>query len=151
MYKAAVRRMIRRNIEHLNRGDYGPVLEGFGEDATLAFPGNNSWSTMFRRAEVGREQHVTHRGRTELEAFLQRYVEKGLQMRVEDILVNGPPWNTRVAVRVVDWAAADDGTDLYCNRAVLFARAVWGKLVEQEDYEDTERITAFDRALADAA
>ena len=49
----------------------------------------------------GRERHavVTHEGRDEIEAFLRRYVEHGIQMEVEDILVNGPPWRTRVAVR----------------------------------------------------
>lgn len=149
MYKAAVRRMIRSNIDHLNRGNYQPVLAGFADDATLAFPGSNTWSTMFRPANAGREQHVTHRGRAELERFLQRYVDEGLQMQVEDILVNGPPWNTRVAVRVVDWSLDSDGNERYCNRAVLFARAVWGKLVEQEDYEDTERVAAFDRLTAE--
>jgi hypothetical protein len=95
MYKATVRRMIRHTIKSLNEGDYGPALRMFAKDATLAFPGDNSWANQFRPTALGREAFATHRGRAELEAFLQRYVAHGLQMEVEDILVNGPPWNMR--------------------------------------------------------
>jgi ketosteroid isomerase-like protein len=37
-----------------------------------------------------------------------------------------------------------DGNDLYSNRAVLMVRTAWGKIRSQEDYEDTERVSAFD-------
>ena len=79
--------------------------------------------------------------------FLQRYVDAGLQMVVEDILVNGPPWNLRAAVRVHDWSPGPAG-DRYANRAVMFVTARWGKLTTHEDYEDTERAAAFDALLA---
>ena len=75
----------------------------FADDATLTFPGDNSWSAMFRPPEPGRQPGRTHRGKDEIEAFLVRYVEHGLQMEVEDILVNGPPWNARAAAIVHDW------------------------------------------------
>jgi hypothetical protein len=71
-------------------------------------------------------------------------------MQVDDILVNGPPWNTRVAVRVVDWIPAEGGEDTYANRAVLLARVRWGKIVDQEDYEDCERVAAYDRRAVTA-
>jgi ketosteroid isomerase-like protein len=143
MYKALTRALIRRNIDALNQGRYGPALAMFASDATLTFPGDNSWSRMFRSPSTGRSGAPTHRGRAEIEAFLQRYVAAGLQMEVEDILVNGPPWKARAAVRVHDWVPGT-GADRYANRAVLFVSARWGKVVEQEDYEDTERVAAFD-------
>lgn len=65
-------------------------------------------------------------------------------MEVEDILVNGPPWNTRAAIRVHHWIAGPDGNDVYANRAVLMVRTSWGKIRSQEDYEDTERVAVFD-------
>jgi hypothetical protein len=71
-------------------------------------------------------------------------------MEVEDILVNGPPWNTRVALRVRDWIQGADGSDIYANRAVLMVRTSWGKILSQEDYEDSERAAALDRHLAAA-
>lgn len=150
MYKAAVRWMIRRNIARLNAGDYRPALAMFSNDIEFSFPGDNSWADEFRPVQRGRNVHVTHRGKAEVERFLQRYVAAGLQMDVEDILVNGPPWNLRAAVRVYDWAPGDDG-DRYNNRAVMFVTSRWGKLRTQEDYEDTQRAADFDALLAGSA
>jgi hypothetical protein len=150
MYKAAVRWMIRRNIERINSGEYESTLAMFGDGATLAFPGDNTWSNMIRPIQRGRDAHITHRGRHELEQFLRRYVEQGIHMVVDDILVNGPPWNTRAAVRVHHFVAGPDGTDVYANRAVLFVDTSWGKIRAQEDYEDTERVAAYDEHLAGA-
>ena len=148
MYKATVRWLIRRNIGCLNQGDYAPTLAMFRDDATLTFPGDNSWSRMYREPRTGRAAYPTHRGRDEIEGFLRRYVDAGIQMQIEDILVNGPPWNTRVAVVVHDWALDGAGNEIYANRAVLVARSRWGKLVAQEDYEDSERVESLDARLA---
>ena len=144
MYKAAVRALIRSSIRSLNRGDIKPALRMFARNAHLTFPGDNSWSRQYRPPTPGRAASPTHRGRDEIGAFLQRYVDHGIQMEVEDILVNGPPWNTRAAIRVHHWIPGKDG-DEYANRAVLFVRTAWGKIRSQEDYEDTERVSAFDR------
>lgn len=146
MYKAAVRMLIRRNIRALNDGRYESGLAMFAPDAELTFPGDNTWSRQHRPPQPGRDPYPTHRGRAEIEDFLRRYVEHHLHMEVEDILVNGPPWNTRAAVRVHHWIAGPDGKDLYANRAVLMVRTSWGKIRSQEDYEDTERVAAFDAA-----
>jgi ketosteroid isomerase-like protein len=148
MYKAAARALIRRNIRLLNEGRYDPALAMFASDAELTFPGQNSWSRQYRVPGGSRTQAVTHRGRDEIESFLQRYVEFGIQMEVEDILVNGPPWNMRAAVRVYDWIPDADGGDVYANRAVLMVRVAWGKIRSQEDYEDTERVSALDRGFS---
>jgi hypothetical protein len=146
MYKAAVRWMIRRNIAQLNAGDYRPALAMYGDDLEFSFPGDNSWADEFQPFERGRHAHVTHRGKAEMERFLLRYVAAGIQMDVEDILVNGPPWNMRAAVRVHVWSPGESG-DRYSNRAVLFVTATWGRLRTQEDYEDTQRAAAFDAVL----
>jgi ketosteroid isomerase-like protein len=147
VYKAAARALIRRSIRRLNEGRYDAALAMFARDATLSFPGDNSWSRQHRDPPRGRDHCPTHRGRSEIEDFLRRYVEHGIQMEVEDILVNGPPWNTRAAARVHDWIVDESGNELYSNRAVLFVRTRWGRIVEQEDYEDTERVTAYEERL----
>jgi len=144
MYKAAVRMWIRRNVRLLNRGRYKPALAMYAKDAQLAFPGVNTWSRQIRPPEPGRRAFPTHQGRAEIETFLRRYVDHHIQMEIEDILVNGPPWNTRAAVRVHDWIPGPDGHDLYSNHAVLMVRSSWGKIRSHEDYEDTERVAAFD-------
>ena len=113
-------------------------------DFELAFPGDNSWSTMFRPHRAGRKRHVTHRGIDEGTAFAERFVREGVQFEIEDILVNGPPWNTRIAVRAHDFIEGADG-DRYNNRALLFLETKWGRLVRWEDFEDTQRTAAWDR------
>ena len=146
MYKATVRWAIRRNIRRLNEGDYGPTLAMFAPDATLAFPGNNTWANQHRPTQKGREAFATHRGRAEIEAFLRRYVESGMHMEVDDILVNGVPWRARAALRVHHWEEGPDGQDRYNNRAILFVNTSWGRIRSQEDYEDTERVAELDKA-----
>ncbi|HEY3670157.1 MAG TPA: nuclear transport factor 2 family protein [Acidimicrobiia bacterium] len=134
MYKWAVRQQVRRNIEALGRGDLAPLLRGYSDDAVLIFPGESSWSGE-------------HRGRTAIERFLRRFIAAGLIGHAEDILVNGPPWRTRIAVVFTDRAVDPEGSELYSNRAVLYAVARWGKITRQEDFEDTHKVEAFDRWL----
>lgn len=149
MYKTAVRMLLRHSIERLNAGDYSLLLKLAHPSFELAFPGDNSWSTMFRPLVRGRQRHVTHRGVAEAAAFAERFVAEGIQFQVEDILVNGPPWNTRIAVRIHDYIPGPDGgEDRYANRAVLFLETRWGRLVRWEDYEDTQRVAAWDAAAA---
>jgi len=158
MYKAAVRALMRFSIRRLNEGDYSLMLRLAAPNFELAFPGENSWSTMFRPQVLGRDRHATHRGIEEVTAFADRVVAEGLQFQVEDILVNGPPWNTRIALRVNDHIPGPDGTgpadgsnDMYANRAILFLTVRWGRLVRWEDYEDTERVSDWDRRMAEAS
>jgi ketosteroid isomerase-like protein len=144
MYKATVRALIRKGLRRLNDGDPSFLLRLARPDAEIAFPGDNSWSSMFRPVVKGREPHVTHSGLDEISAFAERFVTEGIQFAVEDIMVNGPPWRTRVAIRAHDYVATAHG-DEYNNRVVAFLEIRWGRLVRWEDYEDTERVADWDR------
>jgi len=135
MYKAMVRWMIRRNVRALNHGDPAPLLAGYGDDAVLVFPGRNRWAGEYR-------------GREAIAGFMRRFMEDGLVGEAHDILVNGPPWRTTVAVLFTVEARSTTGELVYENRAILFGRAVWGKLVYHEDFEDTQKSEAFDAYLA---
>jgi ketosteroid isomerase-like protein len=150
MYKTIVRAMVRRNVARLNAGDASPMLKMASRDVQLRFPGDNSWSTMFRPAVKGRAPHATHRGLEECRAFADRFAANGIQFVLEDILVNGGPWNTRVAMRLHSFLPSAVG-DTYNNRAIAILELRWGKLVVWEDYEDTERVAAWDRASSTAA
>jgi ketosteroid isomerase-like protein len=145
MYKALVRALVRRNIAHLNQGDPEPLLRLASPDIELVFPGDNSWAAMHRPVQKGRSAHVTHRGIEECRAFARRFVDEHIQFAIEDVVVNGPPWRTRVAVRAHDYAEGPDG-DRYNNRAVAWIELRWGRIVRWEDYEDTERVAGWDRA-----
>ena len=107
---------------------------GYADDAVLTFPGESSWSGE-------------HRGRGAIERFLRRFIAAGLVGHAEDILVNGPPWRTRIAVVFTDHTSDQEGNEVYANRAVLYAVARWGKITRQEDFEDTHKVEAFDRWL----
>ena len=149
MYKATVRALIRHGVRRLNEGDPSFLLRLARPDAELCFPGDNSWAAMFRPVEKGRDVHVTHRGIDECRAFADRFVANHIQFAIEDILVNGPPWHTRIALRVHDYIDGPPGEpDVYNNRAVAFLELRWFKLVRWEDYEDCERVTAWDAATA---
>jgi ketosteroid isomerase-like protein len=134
MYKWAIRHQVRRNIQALGRGHPTALLSGYADDAVLTFPGESSWSGE-------------HRGKAAIERFLRRFIAAGLTGEAEDILVNGPPWRTRIAVVFTDHASDQEGNEVYANRAVLYAVARWGKITRQEDFEDTHKVEAFDRWL----
>jgi ketosteroid isomerase-like protein len=135
MYKAMVRHMIRRSVRALRDGDLGPLLAGVADDAVLVFPGESSWAGE-------------HRGKAAIELFLRRFLEAGLVGEVHEIVVNGPPWRTTVCVLFTDRATSPGGEVVYENRVMFLVRAVWGKVVYQEDFLDTEKVAAFDRYLA---
>jgi len=135
VYRWAVRRMIRRGVKALQGGNPGPLLAGYADDAVLVFPGGSSW---------GGE----HRGKPAIEAFLRRFLKEGVMGEAHDIVVNGPPWRTTVCVLFTVRASDGAGNLVYENRAVLFARIVWGKIVYHEDFENTHKVEVFDRYLA---
>jgi ketosteroid isomerase-like protein len=148
MLKALVRSQIRRQIDQLNRGNAAPILALAAPDAELCFPGNNSYSAQFRTPPGGSRPYATHRGPVELEAFANRFVAAGLRIEIEDILVNGPPWRTRIALRGTDAAIDDTGAVVYENRIVAFIEARWGKIHRWEDYLDTEKVRGWDELIA---
>ena len=133
-YAAAFRLMLRRTAGRLMAGDVDAFLRFYADDATLTFPGDNSWGPVYR-------------GKDEIRAFLERFLRVGLQGELHEILVSGPPWDTTVAARFDDRATAPDGTIVYENRAMIFLKVRWGKVVSEEVFEDTERVAAFDRWL----
>ena len=106
----------------------------YADDATLRFPGENSWGPVYR-------------GKDEIRGFLERFLRMGLRGESLEIAVAGPPWDTTVFVRFDDRATAPDGTVVYENRAVIVLKGRWGKVVSEEVFEDTERVAAFDRWL----
>lgn len=138
--RAAVRQLLlaklRRDVARLNEGDHRPFLAGFADDAVLRFaPGEHRWAG-------------DHRGKPAIERFLRMFVDAGLQGRILDLWFGGPPWAMMIVVRFDDRADGPDGRQIYANRTAIVVRTRWGRIVEQQDfYEDTGRIDAFDRRL----
>jgi hypothetical protein len=126
VYKTLIRLMIRQNVARLNAGDAGPLLKMASRDVELRFPGDNSWARMFRPVVKNRQPHATHRGLDECKAFADRFAAEGVQFAIEDIMVNGGPWNTRIALRVASHVPGENGIDRYNNRALAILEVRWG-------------------------
>lgn len=136
MYAATVRFMIRRGLRALQTGDIRPLLSSYADDAVLIFPGRSSWGGQYR-------------GHDEIGGFLERCVDVGLHIEVDEIIVNGLPWRTTVIMRGRDSVTDPDGTVIYHNRLLIVAESSWGKIRRQEDYLDTQRVAELDARLAD--
>ncbi len=90
MYGWIVGAMIRRAVNRLNEGDPGPLLAGYADDVHFVFPGESSFAADIH-------------SKAELEAWLRRFVEAGLQLELAEIIVTGwLPWNLTVCVRLTD-------------------------------------------------
>jgi len=131
-------RMISRSLDALNRGDIGPTLGMDAPDVHFRFPGSSSWA-----ADVTGRDHV--------EAWLRRMAATGLQHSLREVVVGGPPWRMSLVLRGTDSLAGADGTPVYENRYVIWGTTRWGRVHDYEVYEDTEKATALDAYLTEAA
>jgi len=117
-------------------GDVRPTLLLDGPDVELTFPGQNSWSGVFR-------------GKHEVERWLRRLAALGLQTVPDEVIAKGFPWNTTVCVRGHDYLRDEHGELVYENRFVIWGRMRWGRLRDYEVYEDTHKANELDRWLAE--
>lgn len=118
-------------IARLRAGDPRPALLLDHPDVTMTFPGDSSWAG-------------TIRGRAEHRRWLQRFCRAGLQIHPDEVVLTGFPWRQTACLRGTDHALGPDGERVYENRIVLWCHLRWGRLVEYEVYEDTERTAAYD-------
>jgi ketosteroid isomerase-like protein len=122
-------------MSRTNQGDVRPTLLLDAPDVTLTFPGDNSWSGVFR-------------GKPEVERWLRRFARVGIQSIPDEVVATGFPWNTTVCVRAHDYLRSPEGETVYANRFVIWGRMAWGRLKEYEVYEDTIKPRALDEYLA---
>jgi ketosteroid isomerase-like protein len=113
-------------------GDVRPTLLLDAPDVQLTFPGQNSWSGVFR-------------GKAEVEPWLRRLAAVGIKTYPDEVVAKGFPWNSTVVIRGHDHCDAPDGTRVYENRFIIWGRMSWGRLKEYEVYEDTHKANEFDR------
>ena len=95
-------------------------------DIRFRFPGTSSFAA-----------DTTTSG--ELTAWITRFSALRPDYEILDVLVAGPPWNIRVAVRLRDRIGDD-----YSNEGMQYLRMRWGKMVVDEVFVDTERIVAWE-------
>lgn len=132
------KRLVQRAFDAMNAGDPTWALAMLADDARLVFPGTSTWGGEYR-------------GRAEVERFARRCIAQGIQYRVHDVLVKGPPWNMTLVYVVSDEARDASGSVIYQNRAMEYCKLRWFKIVQQEVFEDTERTAAYDRIVMSAS
>jgi ketosteroid isomerase-like protein len=129
------KRLIVRNMQSLRQGDVGPTLRMDAADVKFRFPGDSSWGGEFD-------------GKAELEPWLRRFAEVGIQIYPEEVILKGFPWRQTICIRGTDHLDSPEGERVYENRYVIWGRISWGKLREYEVYEDTQKSKALDEHLA---
>jgi ketosteroid isomerase-like protein len=134
VYAAALKALLRWQAGRLMEGDVDAFLQFYADDATIEFPGDNSWGPVYR-------------GKDEIRGFLERFLRVGLRGEIHEVLVSGPPWDTTVCVHFTDHARAPDGELVYENDAMIVLKSRWGKVVRERVYEDTEKVAELDRWL----
>jgi len=129
------KRMIARNMAKAREGDIGPTLKMDAEDVRFRFPGDSSWATELQ-------------GKEQLEPWLRRFADVGIQIYPDEVVLQGFPWNQKICIRGYDYLDSPDGKRVYENRYVIWGRISWGLLREYEVYEDTQKAKALDEHLA---
>src|SRR3954451_21586000 len=139
MYSWIVGRVIRRLFAQLSAGDVEPVLRAFSRDARFVFPGDSSFA-------------ADTRNHAEIEAWFKRFVALGPRFEIHDVVVSGPPWNMRAAVRFTDrFPMPDGGGDEYVNNGMQYLRLSWGRVTEDRLHVDTRRVAELDARLTSQA
>ena len=128
------KRILTHNMKAISAGDYRPQLRLCAKDVRFRFPGDSSW---------GGEYH----GKAELERWLVRFVDAGLQISPDEVVAKGPPWNATVCVRGTDHLTSPQGEVVYANRYVIWGHMRWGLMREYEVYEDTQQTGPLDDYL----
>ena len=128
MYKAIVRRIVRAGFLTLSRGDYEQLLRQFHPQVEFFFAGP---------APLGGERRGVEAVRAWFQSLFSYF--PGVQFAVQQVIVQGWPWNTLVATRLSIAAPGVEGSS-YQNEAMQFLRLRWGKVVEDRVCEDTYKL-----------
>jgi ketosteroid isomerase-like protein len=129
VYAWAAGLFIRRAFAQLSVGRWEPSFRRFAHDALLRFPGDHALGGEFR-------------GRAEIRAWFERaWGMFEIRIDVQDVVVSGWPGRQRVATRFTGRITAADGR-VFHTRGMQFLRLRWGRVLEEELYEDTQVLAA---------
>jgi len=138
MYKRIVRAKVRATFDRINAGDYVAMVDGLAPSFEYRFHGEHALG-----------------GRRTTRASMIRWWERvtgmlgGARFDIQEVLVDGGPWRTRVAVRSLVSGDLDGGVR-YENTVFQFITLEWGRVTSVETLEDLQVLERALRALADA-
>jgi ketosteroid isomerase-like protein len=136
VYHAIVGRRLREAYRRVGAGDYDAVISICTPDVHVRVPGDGPLSGTFESVE-------------EYERWFERVfrLAERLDFEIVELLVKGPPWNTRIGVEWIDTVTARDGAT-YVNEGAHFIHMRWGRITALDYRWNTELVTA---SLAHAA
>lgn len=128
MYKTIVKQRARAGYELLSTGRFPELVAQFAPDVHFAFAGHHALAADLR----GREAAL---------AWFERVgrLLPGLRFTPVTIVVDGWPWDTRIATRFTVTATLAGGKT-YHNSGMQLIRLKWGKVVEDHLHEDTQLV-----------
>jgi hypothetical protein len=129
------KKMIAHNMKQASAGNIGPLLRMDAKDVRFRFPGDSSFATELE-------------GKEELERWLRRFADAGIQISPDEVVLKGFPWKQTICVRGPVHLDAPGGERVYENRYVIWGHISWGLLRDYEVYEDTQESKALDEYLA---
>lgn len=138
MYAWIVRAKVRKTFDRINDGDYLAMVDGLAHDFEYRFHG----------------AHALGGRRTTRDAMI-RWWERtlrllpGARFDLQDVLVGGAPWRTRIAVRSHVSGPLPNGAR-YENTVFQFMTLSWGRVTSVETVEDLQVLERALRAVADA-
>ena len=138
VYSMIVRNRVRSTFDKINSGDYQAMVDGLANPFEYLFHGDHALG-----------------GRRVSKEAMNRWWERTLRLLpgatfdIRDVLVNGGPWNTRVAVRSLVSGPLPNG-EKYENTVFQFMTLKWGKVVSVETVEDLQVLQRALRVVADA-
>jgi ketosteroid isomerase-like protein len=132
-----VAQRLRRAWEHLAKTDYDYVLDQFAPSFRHSFAGDHALSGD--RQSVGAQP-----------AWFERLFRllPGIEFTLEDVLVRGWPWQTRV-VALLSVRATVAGS-AYENEIAQAIELRWGRITSIHNLEDTQKLAAALARLAAA-
>lgn len=130
VYKTIVERKVRSIFDQINQGNYEAMVEGLASEFDYLFLGDNPLGGRRRKPETVAE-------------WWQRIFRllPGAQFDVHEVIVQGLPHNTRIAVR----STISDGD--YCNDLMQFMTLRFGKVTRVITLEDTAKLATHLAAL----
>ncbi len=143
MYKLIVRARLRSLFARASKGDWQPIVDGLARTFRYEFVGISPLGGI-------RTKH------TSMEAWFRRLMVlfPGARFDLRDVMVAGPPWNTRVMTyfkfRALVPGQGGSGQVPYENEVMQAMTLRWGRITEVLTLEDTQRFVNILPQLAAA-
>lgn len=138
MYHYIVRSKIRSMYEHLNAGDHEVMLKGLAPSFEYVFYGDHALS-----------------GRRTTQASMRLWWQRASRLMpdvkfdLDELLVTGGPWHTRIAITEIVHGPLPDGST-YNNHVHQLVHMKWGRVTSIKTLEDTQELARALDALAKA-